>query len=46
VAVNLYLSGDNVRFEISRRALARQRLSASYRLLGMARLIEDQQARR
>jgi hypothetical protein len=46
LAVNLYLSGDNVRFEISRRALARQRLSASYRLLGMARLIEDQQARR
>jgi YfiR/HmsC-like len=46
LAVNLYLSNDQVRFEISRRALARQRLSASYRLLGLARLIEDQQARR
>jgi hypothetical protein len=46
LAVNLYLSDDKVRFEISRRALARQNLSASYRLLALARLIEDQQARR
>lgn len=46
LAVNLYLSNHRVRFEISRRAMARQRLSASYRLLGHARLIEDQQARR
>jgi hypothetical protein len=46
IAVNLYLSGDQVRFEISRRAFARHRLEASYRLLGLARLIEDQQARR
>lgn len=46
LAVNLYLTNDKVRFEISRRAFARQQLSASYRLLGLARLIEDQQARR
>jgi hypothetical protein len=46
MAVNLFRSGDRVRFEISRRALARQRLTASYRLLNLARLIEDQQARR
>lgn len=46
MAVNLYLSNDKVRFEISRRAFTRQQLAASYRLLGLARLIEDQQARR
>ena len=46
IAVNLYLAEDRVRFEISRRAFARHRLEASYRLLGLARLIEDQQAMR
>jgi hypothetical protein len=46
IAVNLYLSGDQVRFEISRRALERHGLTASYRLYGLAKLIEDQQARR
>jgi hypothetical protein len=46
IGVNLYLSGDQVRFEISRRAFARHGLQASYRLYGLARLIEDQQASR
>ena len=46
VAVNLYLVEDQVRFEISRRALQRQRLEASYHLLTLARLIDDQQALR
>lgn len=46
LAVNLYLTNDQVRFEISRRAFERHGLTASYRLLGLARLIDDQQARR
>jgi hypothetical protein len=46
LAVNLYLAEDRVRFEISRKAFARHRLEASYRLLGLATLIEDQQAMR
>ena len=46
VAVNFYQVDDQVRFEISRRALARAGLQASYRLLSRARLIDDQQARR
>jgi hypothetical protein len=46
LAVNLYLAGDRVRFEISRKAFLRHHLEASYRLLGLATLIEDQQAMR
>jgi uncharacterized protein DUF4154 len=46
VAINLYLVDDQVRFEISRRALQQQRLEASYHLLTLARLIDDQQALR
>ena len=45
VAVNLYVSGDAVRFEASRRAFERHQLSPSYRLMALARLIDDQQAR-
>jgi hypothetical protein len=46
VAVNLYVAEEQVRFEVSRRALQRQRLAASYHLLTLARLVGDQQARR
>jgi hypothetical protein len=46
IAINFYQSDDQVRFEISRRALQRAGLQASYRLLSRARLIDDQQARR
>jgi hypothetical protein len=46
VAVNLYLVEDQVRFEISRRALHKHRLEASYHLLTLARLVDDQQALR
>lgn len=46
LAVNLYLAEDRVRFEVSRKAFARHRLEASYRLLGLARLIFDDQAMR
>jgi hypothetical protein len=46
LAVNLYLSDDQLRFEISRRALQRHKLEASYHLLSLARLIDDQQALR
>jgi hypothetical protein len=46
VAVNLYTVDDRVRFEISRRALQRHQLAASYHLLSLARLVGDQQARR
>jgi hypothetical protein len=46
VAINLYLVDDQVRFEISRRALQSHRLEASYHLLALARLIDDQQALR
>jgi hypothetical protein len=46
VAVNLYLADDQVRIEISRRALQRHKLEASYHLLNLARLVGDQQARR
>jgi hypothetical protein len=46
VAVNLYLADDQVRIEISRRALQRHKLEASYHLLDLARLVGDQQAKR
>ena len=46
VAVNLYLTDDQVGFEVSRAALERHRLKASYHLLTLARLIDSQQARR
>ena len=46
IAISLLQAGDQVRLEISRRALERAGLSASYRLLSRARLIDDQQARR
>jgi hypothetical protein len=46
VALNFYQVDDQVRFEISRRALQRAGLQASYRLLSRATLIDDQQARR
>jgi hypothetical protein len=46
VAVNLYVAEDQVRFEVSRRALERHHLEASYHLLSLARLVGDQQARR
>jgi hypothetical protein len=46
VAVNLYLIGDQVGFEISRAALQCHKLEASYHLLTLARLIDAQQARR
>ncbi len=45
LAVNLYVSGEVVRFEASRRAFERHHLSPSYRLMALARLIDDQQAR-
>ena len=45
LAVNLYVSGELVRFEASRRAFERNRLAPSYRLMALARLIDDQQAR-
>jgi hypothetical protein len=46
LAVNLYVNDDQLRFEISRRALQRHKLEASYHLLSLARLIDDQQALR
>jgi hypothetical protein len=46
VAVNLYVADEQVRFEISRRTLQRHKLTASYHLLTLARLVDDQQARR
>jgi hypothetical protein len=46
VAINLYVVDDQVRFEISRRALQRHQLEASYHLLTLARLVGDQQAKR
>jgi hypothetical protein len=46
IALNFYQVDDQVRFEISRRALQRAGLQASYRLLSRATLIDDQQARR
>jgi len=46
VAVNMYFAGDGAHFEVSRRALESHRLRASFRLLALARLIDDQQARR
>jgi hypothetical protein len=47
VAVNLYVADDQVRFEISRRALQRHQLEASYHLLTLAKLVgEPQQAKR
>jgi hypothetical protein len=45
LAVNLYVAGSQVRFEASRRAFERNRLGPSYRLMALARLIDDQQAR-
>jgi hypothetical protein len=41
VAINLYRDNDHVRFEISRRALSRSRLQASYQLLSHARLVDE-----
>jgi hypothetical protein len=46
VAVNLYVADERLRFEISRRALQRHKLEASYHLLSLARLLDDQQALR
>jgi hypothetical protein len=46
IAINFYQVDSSVRFEVSRRALQRAGLQASYRLLSRARLIDDQQARR
>ena len=46
VAVNLYVADDQVRFEVSRRALQQHHLEASYHLLSLARLVGDQQALR
>jgi hypothetical protein len=46
VAVNLFVTGDQVGFEISRAALQRHKLEASYHLLTLARLVDAQQARR
>jgi hypothetical protein len=46
VAVNLFLTDDQVGFEISRAALQRHKLEASYHLLTLARLVDAQQARR
>jgi hypothetical protein len=46
VAINLYPSGQQIRFEVARRALENQGLRASFRMLSLARLIDDQQARR
>lgn len=40
VAVNLYREADRIRFEISRAALQRHRLSAGYQLLNFARLVD------
>jgi hypothetical protein len=45
LAVNLYVSGQMVKFEASRRAFERHRLFPSYHLMALARLIDDQQAR-
>jgi hypothetical protein len=46
LAVNLFVADQRVRFEISRGALAAHKLSASYRLLSLARLIDEEQALR
>lgn len=46
VAVNLYLADERLRFEVSRRALQRHKLEASYHLLSLARLLDDRQALR
>ena len=46
VAINMFIDGDQVGFEVSRAALQRHKLQASYHLLNLARLIETQQARR
>jgi hypothetical protein len=46
VAVNLYVADEQVRFEVSRRALERHQLEASYHLLTLAKLVGDQQAKR
>jgi hypothetical protein len=46
VAINLYLAEERLRFEVSRRALQQHKLEASYHLLSLARLLEDQQALR
>ena len=41
VAVNIYFAGDGAHFEVSRRALESHHLRASFRLLTLARLIDD-----
>ncbi|HXU82785.1 MAG TPA: YfiR family protein [Polyangia bacterium] len=43
VAINLYMADDQVRFEVSRPALQRHQLEASYHLLTLAKLVGDQQ---
>jgi hypothetical protein len=43
VAVNLYVADDQVRFEVSRRALQQHQLEASYHLLTLAKLVGDEQ---
>ncbi len=45
LAINLYVSGELIRFEASRRAFERHHLSPSYRLMALARRIDDQQAK-
>jgi len=45
LAINLYVSGELIRFEASRLAFERHRLSPSYRLMALARLIDDQRAK-
>ncbi len=39
--VNLYQEQDRIRFEINRAALARAHIRASFRLLGLARLVDE-----
>ena len=41
VAVNLYEEEDRIRFEINRRALHRARIRASFRLLALARIVDE-----
>lgn len=41
VAVNLYQDEDRIRFEINRSSLRRARIHASFRLLALARLVEE-----
>jgi hypothetical protein len=45
LAVNLYVSGELIRFEASRRAFERHGLSPSYRLMALARRIDADSAK-